>query len=186
MTPEELAAQAAEEQAAAEAKAAEEAAAAKAAEEDEEPDYKALAEEKAAEAEKNAKAFEDQKKRAEKAEAKLKEQKPATKNGDELSSKDVLALSSAGITDEEDIEILQKAAKLNGTTIGAALKDSVVVGILKGNQEERKTATASSTGSSRRTQVERSPAGLVDNFNKGVMPDPKDIDAFVKAKIGIK
>lgn len=143
-------------------------------------DYKALAEEK-------EKAFQDQKKRAEKAEAKLKEQKPAAKSGDELSSKDILALSSSGISDEEDIEILQKAAKINGTSIAAAIKDPIVAGILKGKQEERQTAAAASTGSTRRTSVERKGSDLLATAKPDNMPAPgKDMKKMVRAAIGLK
>lgn len=142
-------------------------------------DWKALAEQK-------EQAFQDQKKRAEKAEAKLKEQ-PKPKAGDELSSKDILALSSSGISDDEDIDILQKAAKLNGTTIAQAIKDPIVAGILKGKQEERQTAAASSTSNTRRVQNERSGQTLLSNAQNGQLPESKrDIQKLVRTRIGIK
>ena len=148
-------------------------------------DWKAEAERNKAEAEKNKTAFEDQKKRAEKAEGKLKEQ-PKPKSGDDLSSKDILALSTSGISDEEDIELLQKAAKLNGTSIAAALKDPVVASLLKGKQEERQTAIASSTSPTRRTSTERKGSDLLASAKADNMPAPgKDMRKMVRASLGL-
>lgn len=116
--------------------------------------------------------------RAKKAEAKPETKAPAIEG--DLSGKDVLALSNAGINDEQDIELVQRAAKLNNVSIASALKDPVVSGILKGKQEERQTSQASSS-STRRTATERTPADILAKANKGTMPDMADADKYVSA-----
>jgi serine/threonine protein phosphatase PrpC len=140
-----------------------------------------------AEADKKEQAFQDQKKRAEKAERALKDAKAKPeKSDDDLSTKDILALSTAGIADEEDIEVLQKAAKINGTTLAQAIKDPIVQAILKGKQEERQTALAASTTNTRRVPHERTGTDLLSNAAKGVMPENKtDIQKLVRARIGL-
>lgn len=152
--------------------------------EEDSTDWKALAE-------KREKAFEDQKKRAEKAERLLKE-RPTTpaqteKSDDDLSSKDILALSTSGISDEDDIEFLQKAAKLNGTSIAQALKDSTISAILKGKQEERQTANASQTSSTRRMTTERSGEALLgETIKTGKFPESRaDVRKLIRSKIGL-
>jgi hypothetical protein len=111
---------------------------------------------------------------------------PKPKANDELSGKDILALSTSGITEEEDIEILQKAAKINGTTIAQAIKDPVVAGILKGKQEERQTALASSTSSTRRTSSERKGSDILASAKADNMPAPgRDMKKMVRASLGL-
>jgi hypothetical protein len=112
---------------------------------------------------------------------------PKPKREDDLSSKDILALSTSGISDEEDIDFLQKAAKLNGTSIAIAIKDPTVASLLKGKQEERQTAQASSTSPTRRTSTERKGSDILASATADNMPAPgKDMRKFVRASMGLK
>lgn len=113
---------------------------------------------------------------------------PATKpkQSDDLSGKDVLALSSLQISEDEDIDFLKDAAALRKTTVSAITKDSTVMAILKGKQEERQTAIASSTSPTRRTSTERKGSDILASAKADNMPAPgKDMRKMVRASIGL-
>lgn len=149
-----------------------------------------------AEAEKKDRAFQDQKKRAEKAEAESKRLKEANGTSEtqqpkpaDLSGKDVLALSGAGVTDDEDVDWLTKeVAPLYGGSVSKALSNKLVKDLLTVRREERQTADATpSGGSGRRAPTERSGNDLVNDARKGTLPENKsDIRKLVRARIGIK
>jgi len=156
-----------------------------------EVDWKAEAEKNKAEAEKHKTAFEDQKKRAEKAEAKLKEKpeapaKSATQTDKSLSSTDVLALSGASITEVEDVEYLQSAAAIQGLTVAQALKDNTIMTLLKEKQEQRHTAIATTTGGTRRVPSERKGSDLLSAATAANLPNPKDVRKLVRASLGVQ
>lgn len=110
--------------------------------------------------------------RAEKAERKEKgsdDDNKDDKKKDEISSKDLYALMNAEVP-EEDIEEVQKAAKVLEKSIPEALKDDMVKSVLKRKAEERITANAANTVTSRRTNATVSDDTLVTNLAKGEVP----------------
>ncbi len=131
-------------------------------------EFKTL-QQKAADAEKHKELADNYKIRAEKAEKGSKKDDEGKKESD-LSTKDVYALMNAEVP-EEDIEEVQKAAKLLGKSVSEALQDSVVKGILAKKSEERVVANAANTGKARRTTQEVNDATLVANLSKGEVPE---------------
>lgn len=125
----------------------------------------------------------NQKIRAEKAEAKAKEKKAT----EDFSSKDIIAITRAGINDE-DLEYVQKWAKLEGKSISEALNDSELKEILSVKEEKRKTALASNVATSKRPINKQSDETVLSNANKGIFPDdPAQLaEARLNQKIGKK
>lgn len=112
---------------------------------------------------------------------------PKPKANDELSGKDILALSTSGITEDEDIDFLKDAASLKKTSIAAVLKDPTVSALLKGKQEERQTAFASSTSPTRRTSTERKGSDILASATADNMPAPgKEMRKMIRASLGHK
>ena len=137
--------------------------------------------------EKNKKLFE----RAKKAEAELKalKAKPQPKaepseKQDGLSTMDAMALINAKVTEKEDIEIVQKYARLNNIDILDALKDNVVKAILKDKQEQRTTAQATNTGTVRRGSSKPTSDQILTGVAQGKFPEnPEDLaEARLQAK----
>lgn len=91
---------------------------------------------------------ENQKRRAEKAEQKAKAVQPETPRGDELNTKDVLALVNAKVS-QDDYDEVVKMAKLLGKAVSDTLNDNSVKAILSAREEERRTAQATQTKSPR-------------------------------------
>lgn len=116
----------------------------------------------------------------------VKAAKPAPKpKAEDLSGKDILALSTSGITEDEDIDFLKDAASLKKTSIAAVLKDPTVSALLKGKQEERQTAIASSTSPTRRTSTERKGSDILASAKADNMPAPgKDMRKMIRASLG--
>ena len=131
----------------------------------------------------------NQKIRAEKAESQLK--KPEKENitpktDDSLSQTDLIAVLKADIS-EEDISEVTDYAKLKKISVAEALKSSVVKAILSEKKEERKTAEATSTGVTRRGSTKPSSSQLMENAEKGIMPESdEELDILVKARKGLK
>ncbi len=117
----------------------------------------------------------------------VKAAKPAPKaKSEDLSGKDILALSTSGITEDEDIDFLKEAASLKKTSIAAVLKDPTVSALLKGKQEERQTAIASSTSPTRRTSTERKGSDILASAKADNMPAPgRDMKKMVRASLGL-
>lgn len=91
----------------------------------------------------------DQKTRAEKAESDLKKLKPADKKGDEsLSTKDFYALTKANVS-EEDVDDVAEFAKFKRISVTDALKSPIMKATLADKAEQRKTAQAMNTRSTR-------------------------------------
>lgn len=125
-------------------------------------------------AKENETKFNDQKTRAEKAEKELKDKKPAGETNTQapdISGKDVLVLSGAGVTNEEDIEEVLKASKLLGKSISDTLKDPMVRKILEDKAEVRKSANATNTNSNRSGPTKTSDAELLEKASKGYVPE---------------
>lgn len=126
--------------------------------------------------------------RAEKAEAKAKE-KPIEKSAEhkELTSKDVLTLASNGITNDEDVELVEKWANFNGKPIREILKDDTLQSILSKRQEERKTASATQTKGGAGGSSKLSGEALLEKANRGQYPtEEADIERMIAAKFEAK
>jgi len=140
-----------------------------------------LAEERKAKDEELAKAkelAENYKIRAEKAEKGKKEEKTS-----ELSTKDILYLAKADIH-EDDMNDVLEWAKFKNISVQEAHKQ--LKGTLDVRAEERKTAAASNTGTSRPgTQV--SGESLLEKAKEGQLPEKdEDIDKLVEARMQAK
>jgi hypothetical protein len=129
---------------------------------------------------------ENQRIRAEKAEARAREDlKEVAPNTDALSQKDLIAILKADVA-EDDIPEVVDYARLKKISVVEALKSSVVKTILSEKNEERKTASATATGGHRKGPSRVSPSQLLADAEKGVMPeDDEGITALVKARKGI-
>lgn len=139
-----------------------------------------------AEALKQKQIAENQRIRAEKAEKKDKPEvsKVAPKKQSELSAVDIIAISKANI-EAEDVEDVLDYAKYKGISIAEALKSSVVKATLSQKEELRKTAQATSTGTSRRGTASITDAQLIANAEKGIMPE-SDADYDRLAELRLK
>lgn len=92
-----------------------------------------------------------------------------TSMGD-LSQKDLYAMVKADVS-EEDFDEVVEFAKFKKISVSEALKLPVLKTILSDKSEQRKSALATSTGSSRRSNAKLSDEALLENANKGIMPD---------------
>jgi hypothetical protein len=126
----------------------------------------------------------NQKIRAEKAEAEIKKLKSAEKEtpkNDSFSIKDIKALSSVH---DEDIERVEKFAKSEGVPIHEALKNEDLKAIIRNREEQRKTAETANTGGSKRGTYKMSDETLLENFNKGIIPEKdEDIQRLAEAQM---
>jgi hypothetical protein len=129
--------------------------------------------------------------RAKKAEAEAKELKakgqPAeapSEKQDGLSSMDTIALIDAKVTNKEDIETVQKYARLEGISIGDALSASVVKAILKDKAEARQTAEATNSGPARRGSSKPSFDAVLEGAVAGKLPD--DPELLAEARMNAK
>lgn len=125
-------------------------------------------------AQENEQKFNDQKTRAEKAEELAKKNKGKEKDektDSSITARDVLILSGAGVTNEEDIEVVEKWAKFNGTGIRDALNDSTLKTVLATKQEERRTALATSSKGGARGSSTPSIEAILSEASKGKLPE---------------
>ena len=131
--------------------------------------------------------------RAEKAERLLKQKsdvKPAEdvkpQNDVALTPKDYLALTEHKIGSEDFDEVL-RLSKLLGKTIAETVKDKTAKIILEQRAEERATAIAASTGTSRRGAKTDSDSDVLEKFSKGhISEKDEDIEKLVRARIAQK
>lgn len=125
--------------------------------------------------EQNKKLFE----RAKKAESQVKELKakpkaPETKPEAEpqketLSATDIIAIAKSGIHDDDVSEVLDYA-KFKGISASEALKSSYITVLRKENEEKRKSAEVSNTGTTRRSTSKLTPDMILENARRGVAP----------------
>lgn len=100
-----------------------------------------------------------------------------------LTGKDVLALSQASIAEDEDIEYLLKTSKGFGMTVAEALRDPIIKAKLEERQEERTTAEATNTKGAKAGNVKASDSSLLANAQKGNMPESNaDMVKLIKAR----
>lgn len=139
-----------------------------------------------AEALKQKQIAENQRIRAEKAEKKPEREvsKVAPKKQSDLSAVDIIAISKANI-EAEDVEDVIDYAKYKGISVVEALKSSVIKATLSQKEELRKTAQATSTGTSRRGSASITDGQLIANAEKGIMPE-SDADYDRLAELRLK
>lgn len=114
----------------------------------------------------------NQKIRAEKAE-KIAKGKTETQVTTQMSTRDLLALVSAGVH-EEDIAEVEEYAKFKGISIAEAIKAPMVKTLLNEKQEVRKTAQATNTGNVRKGQAKVSGETLLAKARAGeAVADPE-------------
>lgn len=118
----------------------------------------------------------NQKIRAEKAEkeakelrAKLDEKNGASKNDEDISQKDLLAIVRADVHDD-DIDRVIKFAKLENLTVPEALKHSDLKAILASRAEARKSAEATTVKPARNGVQKVSSDVLIAKANAGEIP----------------
>lgn len=133
----------------------------------------------------------DQRRRAEKAEGKLKEIKPDTQNIDgSLSTKDFYALNKANVP-EDDIDEVLEFSKFKNVSVSEALKSPILQAVLNQKVEFRRTASAAQTRSTRSQNVDMDGGTIIDNMrNKGEEAIPeggsKEAEAVFWARRGRK
>ena len=111
------------------------------------------------------------------------EETTVTANGYELKPNDMFALMKNGITDDEDVDLAKRYAKLEGITIAEVLKDPFMKSRLAEKKEERTVAQATNTGAARRGSSKVSDDRLLQNARQGILPEnPEDIARLYKAR----
>lgn len=117
--------------------------------------------------------YKNQKIRAEKAESELKKKAPAEKGGfsqsSNLTAKDIIAITHAGIN-EEDLDEIIEWAKYKRISVSEALKSPVIKNVTKEKDEYRRSAQAANVGSSRKGGMKASDNMLLENAQKGILP----------------
>lgn len=99
-----------------------------------------------------------------------------------LSSADLLAVMNAKVH-EDDMERVEKFAKMEGKSIREALKDPELKAILALREEQRNTANASNTANVRRGSTKVPDDVLVANARAGKLPEnDDDIARLIEAK----
>ena len=103
-----------------------------------------------------------------------------TENSSTLSLKDQIALAKS--VDVDDIDEVVEFASYKKIAIADALKNPTLKAILSDREEQRKSAQATSTGTSRKSSNTVSDETLLANARKGNLPDEKDFDRLIAAK----
>ena len=123
--------------------------------------------------------------RAEKAEGKLKIA-PKANQADQLSPRDLIALTKANIH-EDDITEVQEYAKFKNISLADAINSSVVKTLLSEKNEQRRVASATNVNASKRSSSKVSEDVLLDKASKGEMPESDDdIDRLIEARLASK
>lgn len=118
-------------------------------------------------AKKDAELANNYKIRAEKAEKSIKPAEvPPTPPS--MSTKDVMALINAKVTEDEDIAEVEEYARFKGISVSEALKSSVVKGVLAEKAEHRKTAEAANTNTASKRGVSKNTDEVIEKkFTEG-------------------
>lgn len=103
-----------------------------------------------------------------------------------LASSDLLAVMNAKVH-EDDMERVEKFAKMEGTSIKEALKNPELKAILNLREEQRNTANATNVNNVRRGSTKVSDEQIVANASLGKLPEDDDaIARLVAAKRKLK
>lgn len=126
--------------------------------------------------------------RAEKAEKEFKAVRPEVKENESiLTTKDVLTLTSEGITQEEDVDFAEKWARFNSKSVSEAIKDPIFKSVLNTRREERTTALATQTRGGARGVAKVSGEDLIVRARKGELSEnDEDIQKMVEARFNAK
>lgn len=109
-----------------------------------------------------------------------KEEAPVSTN---LSNADLLAVMKANVH-EDDMERVERFAKMDGTTVREALKSPELKAILSLREEQRTTATATNVANVRRGVSKVADDVLISNATAGKLPDSDDdIERLIAAKL---
>ena len=123
--------------------------------------------------------------RAEKAEGKLKDVKPAESKTDGLTTKDTIAIMNAKVH-EDDIDEVVDYAKFKKIPVSEALKSGVVKTLLAEKAEQRTVAEATNTSGARRSSAKLTDEALMSNIRGGQLPESDaDIQRALKVKMGL-
>uniref|UniRef100_A0A6H1ZS94 Uncharacterized protein n=1 Tax=viral metagenome TaxID=1070528 RepID=A0A6H1ZS94_9ZZZZ len=133
----------------------------------------------------------DQRLRAKKAEKDLKNNPPEEKktpknNGDATPTKrfsldDIEEMSALSKVHKDDREEIFDYAERKKLKVSEVLDKPFIASFLKEKEEERKSAEASNTAKNQRTTSKSSNKRLLDQLEKGELPE-EDIDKAVKAR----
>lgn len=126
--------------------------------------------------------------RAEKAERLIKEKKEAVSEAKpvNLNSSDLYALLEAKVS-QDNISEVEEYAKYKKISISEALKSSTLKTILAEKDEQRKIASATNIGTSRRGSSKVSDEALISNARSGKLPESdEEINRLIKARMGYK
>lgn len=146
-----------------------------------------ILQEKALKASKAEELANNYKARAEKAENKLKENGEPEAKIEGITPKDVLVLSGAGITHEEDVAEVEKWAKFHNIPISQAIKDSTLQIVLNTKKEHRATELATNTRGGRQGVSNERPETILSKARSGqVGESDEDIERLVDAEHAIK
>lgn len=99
-----------------------------------------------------------------------------------ITAKDVLLLSSAGYTHPEDVETIERWAKLNGVGIKDVLSDKTLKIVLSTQQEERATALATQSKGGARGVASPSTEAILANAQAGKLSE-EDTDKLAAARM---
>jgi len=100
----------------------------------------------------------------------------------DLSTDDLFTLMEAKIP-KLDIPLVAKYAKMEGISLSSALESDMVQSMLKEKSNERKVASATNTGSGRRSVTEVTGDDVLANIRKGNSIAEGDIDKMIEARM---
>lgn len=112
------------------------------------------------------------------------EEQEVTKQPDQLSQADVIALARSKVEDEDMQEVLD-FAKFKNIPVAEALKNSTLQTILKERDEVRESAKVARDGKSKRAATELSDEAIVEMARKGTLPDDK-YDRLAQAEMNLR
>lgn len=136
------------------------------------------------EATKNKELADNYKVRAEKAESKKKEEKPAEEPKVEpgLSQKDMIIIAKSDVH-EDDLDEVIDYAKYKDISVAEALKTGVITTLLQEKNEERETAQATQTKGGHKGSVKQSEESIIEKARKGQEVDPEKV---AEARMALK
>lgn len=109
------------------------------------------------------------------------------KKSDDLTIKDAVLIQRANV-EVEDIDEVVRWAKFNNQTIGQALSDDTLKTVLAKRAEVRKSAQATSTGTTKRVVTKVSDEEILKDAQNGKLPKPgsEEAERLFWARRGIK
>lgn len=96
-----------------------------------------------------------------------------TSASENLSQADLMTIVRSNIP-EEDVQEVVNYAKFKNIPVAEAMKSTVIKTMLADNLEQRKVSEGTSTGGQRRGTGKTSDEALLENAQKGIMPESTD------------